>query len=279
MHFSTIIIPLLAFAGKGFASPTVPKKSFSNVVTPRDNTRIVDIPEVANYPLIKKPNGDEYYDLPKEGITLSAGEYKNLTGREPPPMEKRQENPCSAGTHRVWDVPNPNWVKITRPPKVMSSPICGPASISNTFTESFSYSIGTTATAGFSVGTNLAGTGSIGVSFTYTWGEAIATGYSATCSDRHPCVATFSAWFGKVTGRARFRDLSNGSNKLCATGYQGTVDLELPMVRDCNDKQCGQEGVWDHCYYVGSTAEAMCPNNLGPKPKTQCASSLYPGGS
>ena len=37
-------------------------------------------------------------------------------------------------------------------------------------------------------------------------------------------------------------------------------------------------GVWDHCYYLGATAKAMC-RNIGSTPKPECATNLYPGKS
>jgi hypothetical protein len=79
MHYSNIIIPLLTFASTSSAAPTTDEGSLLH----RSAFSSVEIPELANYKLIQK-NGMEVYDLPEEGIELSAELYKNLTGEDLP---------------------------------------------------------------------------------------------------------------------------------------------------------------------------------------------------
>lgn len=284
MRTFNTIVALLTVAGTSNAAPSkditgvelsaeLDSTVESGGILHRRGAADVEIPELAGVKLLE--NG--VYDIGPEGIELSDETYKKLTGRSPPPFEKRQDNPCNGKTHRSWDLSEANWNKALGNTKVMSSPICGPASISNTFTQTYSFTVGGSLSAGAGIGlAELGRTIGISVDFSYTTGNAIATGYSATCDERHPCIATFRPWIGHVKGKARYRDLSDGSNKLCGSGIAGNIWLDLPITRDCNDTRCGADGVWDHCYYVGNAAKGMCPN-LGGTPKTQCAKELYPG--
>ncbi|PSN59680.1 hypothetical protein BS50DRAFT_594525 [Corynespora cassiicola Philippines] len=242
----------------------------------------VPIPELANLTLIRQ-NGSLIYDIPEEGLEISPELYERITGHPPKPWNKRDGNPCNSGTYRKYDLIDANWSKFFGYNRVMSSPLCGPGSISKTYSVTYSYSItgSVTATFGPAAGTSVFQSLGFTAGFSYTWGNAIATGYSATCDLAHPCIATFKPWIGLVKGRGRWTELSNQGNKLCRSGIGGNLELRLPIVRDCTgpdaDKECGADGVWDQCYFVGTFAQGAC-SNLGPTPAAarQCPKEMYP---
>ncbi|KAH9877088.1 hypothetical protein IAQ61_002451 [Plenodomus lingam] len=221
-------------------------------------------------------DGGEIFDLPPEGIDIPADIYKKLTGRAPDPLEKRDYDICKGKTHRVWELEDADFTNATGDRTVMSSVICNGGTISKTFTRGWSWSVGGSVAPGY----NFNPTYLIGISVTasYTWNEAKATAYNIACEENFPCVATFTPWFGYIKGRAKFSDLTDGTNKLCHSGYAGNVEIKVPLVRDCGSGECGAEGAWSHCYYLGNIARELCPGDLGPPPTTkECPKNLYPG--
>ncbi|EDU47587.1 predicted protein [Pyrenophora tritici-repentis Pt-1C-BFP] len=203
------------------------------------------IPQLANCSLTRH-NGSIVYKIPTGGYDISEELFGKLNGKKlESSLDKRQcnsDNPCECGTHRTWQLIDVSWSKFLGETKVMSSPLCGPGSISNTFTATYSYSVSTTITTGAGPVASVWKGIDISVGFSYTWGNAVATGYSATCDASHPCIATFRPYIGQVKGRARWTDLSNSGNKLCGTGIAGNVEIHLPATeRGCNNDKCGAE--------------------------------------
>ncbi|KAF9694930.1 hypothetical protein EKO04_006825 [Ascochyta lentis] len=292
MLISIVLLLSLTLGGQTYASPvdeTVNEDTvlhhwnISELITgnPIDGGKIetIPIPQLTDFDLVLK-DGHLVYDIPEGGIDIPEQLYEKLSGKKPNTLKKRDcSNPCNCGTHRVWDLSNANWNKFLGNYKVMSSPICGPGSITKTYTSSYSYQVSGSLDPSLGIKLDKIFLEKLGfkVGFAYTWGTAVATGYTATCGEAHPCIATFRPQIGQVTGRARWTELTNDYNKLCGSGYSGNIEIHLPTVRDCNDKQCGADGVWDHCYYVGNAAKALC-HYLGPTPRSQCPASLYPGG-
>lgn len=236
------------------------------------------IPELAGFNLTTV-NGSLIYDLPKGGIDISEELYEKLSGKKPDHdlLTKRYcENPCNCGTHKVWHLDSGNWNKFLGKYKVLSAVLCGPGTITNTFSEAYTYTVAgqIDPSIGIMDGKFLSKLG-LKLTFQYSFGNVVATGYGGTCGQYHPCVSLFRPWIGVVKGRGRWTQLSNDGNKLCGSGYGGDIEIHLPIVKDCNDKQCGADGVWSHCYYLGNYAKAMC-HTLGPTPKDACPDEVYP---
>ncbi|KAE8860160.1 hypothetical protein PTNB73_07770 [Pyrenophora teres f. teres] len=239
----------------------------------------ISIPQLANFNLTDH-NGQLVYDIPTGGIDISEEMFVKLSGNKSgSSLVKREcwrDNPCDCDRYKTWQLINVDWSKFLGDTRVMSSPLCGPGSITNSYTATYSYSISGTIGTGFGPVASIFKGIDISVGFAYTWGNAVATGYSATCEASHPCIVTFRPYIGKVRGKARYTELSSNGNKLCRTGIAGDVEIHLPATsRSCNDNNCGAEGVWDHCYYVGAPAKALC-RNIGPTPKPECPQNLYP---
>ncbi|PSN63248.1 hypothetical protein BS50DRAFT_500505 [Corynespora cassiicola Philippines] len=254
---------------------------FSHGVHPFESGKIrdkLDIPELVNMTLLRQ-NDSLIYDIPEEGIDISPELYEEITGHAPKPWNKRDcSNPCNCGTYRQYSLTNADWSRFYGDIRSVSSPLCGPGSITKTFTLSYSYTISGSFGANAGPTDDIIRSLGIPVGFTYTWGNAIATGYTTSCMENHPCIATFKPWMGMVRGRGRWTELSNSGNKLCASGIGGNIEVRLPIVRECtNDHECGADGVWGQCYFVGGFAQASC-SNLGPTPGpgAQCPASLYP---
>lgn len=57
-------------------------------------------------------------------------------------LDKRDcPNPCSCGTHRTYSLVDSNWNKFYGNLRSMSSPLCGPGTISKTYTASYSWQV------------------------------------------------------------------------------------------------------------------------------------------
>ncbi|EKG11366.1 hypothetical protein MPH_11527 [Macrophomina phaseolina MS6] len=205
---------------------------------------LIPIPELSNLTLVDN-DGDLIYDIPEEGLEISEELYEALTGQKPKPLNKRDcPNPCACGTHRTYSLADSNWNKFYGNLRSMSSPLCGPGTIAKTYTASYSWQVSGSIDPSFKLDAGFLEKLGVKVGFAYTWGNAVATGYTATCSELHPCVATFKPWIGVVKGRGRWTELSNAGNKLCRSGYGGNLEVKLPIVRDCpsGSKECGADG-------------------------------------
>ncbi|KAF4308881.1 hypothetical protein GTA08_BOTSDO01808 [Botryosphaeria dothidea] len=225
---------------------------------------LIPIPELVNLTLVDKDE-ELIYDIPEEGLDISEELYEALTGEKPKHVKPR--------------FTTTNWNKFYGNLRSMSSPLCGPGTISKTYTASYSWQVSGSIDPSVKLDAGFLEKLGVKVGFAYTWGNAVATGYTATCSELHPCVATFKPWIGIVKGRGRWTELSNAGNKLCRSGYGGNLEVKLPIVRDCpsGSKECGADGVWDKCHFVGNFAKACC-SNLGPTPAagSLCPASLCP---
>ncbi|KAL7779762.1 hypothetical protein CFE70_009779 [Pyrenophora teres f. teres 0-1] len=192
----------------------------------------ISIPQLANFNLTDH-NGQLVYDIPTGGIDISEEMFVKLSGNK--------------SGYKTWQLINVDWSKFLGDTRVMSSPLCGPGSITNSYTATYSYSISGTIGTGFGPVASIFKGIDISVGFAYTWGNAVATGYSATCEASHPCIVTFRPYIGKVRGKARYTELSSNGNKLCRTGIAGDVEIHLPATsRSCNDNNCGAEGEPNH---------------------------------
>ncbi|KAH7015972.1 hypothetical protein B0J12DRAFT_418674 [Macrophomina phaseolina] len=253
--------------------------------------KLVDIPELANLSLIEV-DGDLVFDIPATGLDLSDESWEKISGEKPKKLtardielmtpEKRAcwQNPCDCGTYRTYALENINWSKAYGGVRAMSQPLCGPGAIAKTYTYSWSYTITGSISPGWKPSPESLLSLGISVGFSYTFGDAVATGYTATCEGRHPCIATFKPWVGTITGRGLWRDLSKEGNKLCRSGRGGNIELKVPIVASgCKSSKdsCGADGAWGHCYFLGDFAKRTCGNTLGATPWSEaCPSNLYP---
>ena len=137
---------------------------FSHGVHPFQSGKIrdkLDIPELVNMTLLRQ-NDSLIYDIPEEGIDISPELYEEITGHAPKyvknnskeqssrltidfikrPWNKRNcNNPCNWGTYRQYSLMNAEWSRFYGDITSVSSPLCGPGSITKTFTLSYSYSV------------------------------------------------------------------------------------------------------------------------------------------